>query len=39
MSRESLVLLELLAVLDLRDPVECLVSVELLEALESRERR
>lgn len=37
--RESLVLLEFLVVLDLRDLVACLVSVELLVALESRERR
>lgn len=37
--RESLVLLEFLAVLDLRDLVACLVSVELLVPLESRERR
>lgn len=38
-SRESLVLLELLVPLDTRDLVACLVSVELLDPLESRERR
>lgn len=38
-SRESLVVLELLVALDLRDLVVCLVSVELLVHLESRERR
>lgn len=38
-SRESLVVLELLVALDPRDLVVCLVSVELLVDLESRERR
>lgn len=38
-SRESPVLLELVVALDLRDQVVCLVSVELLVHLESRERR
>lgn len=38
-SRESLVLLELLVVLDTRDLVACLVSAELLVPQESRERR
>lgn len=38
-SRESLALLELLVLLDIRDLVACLVSVELLVPLESRERR
>lgn len=37
--RESLVLLELLVHLDTRDLVACLVSVELLVPLESREIR
>lgn len=38
-SRESLVLLELLVPLDTRDLVACLVSVELLVLLEPREKR
>lgn len=38
-SRESLVLLELLVVLDTRDLVACPVSVEPLVPLEARERR
>lgn len=38
-SRESLALLELLVVLDIRDQVACQVSVEQLVPLEARERR
>lgn len=38
-SRESLVLLELLVLLDTRDLVACLVSVVLLVPLDPRERR
>ena len=38
-SRESLVLLDLLVLLDTRDLVACPVSVELLDPLEARERR
>lgn len=39
MFRESLVLLELLVPLDTRELLVCLVSVVLLDPLESRERR